>query len=77
MIRALSKKLTSRNALKIRDTNKNIGRGHDLNSKPFEAALTQVTRFYILQGAKRLQTFSVPQEEEMYPLIRFRKPIDK
>jgi hypothetical protein len=28
--------------------------------------LTQVPKFYILQGAKRLQTFSIPQEEEMY-----------
>jgi hypothetical protein len=61
MIQALSKKLANRNSFKLRDANKNILKEHDLTSNLFGITLTQVPKFYILQGAKRLQTFSIPQ----------------
>lgn len=61
MIQALSKKLANRNSLKLRHANKNILKEHDLTSNLFGVTLIQVPKFYILQGAKRLQTFSIPQ----------------
>jgi hypothetical protein len=64
MIAAVSKRLGRQ---RISDTKMYIARGIGLqNSKTSNRSLTQTPKFHILQDAKRLKTFFVPQEEEMY-----------
>lgn len=67
MIAAISKRLGKPSAsLRISEAKISIASVYGLqNKKNINRSLLQTPKFHILQDAKRLKTFFVPQEEQM------------
>lgn len=69
MIGAFSKTFRKPRALNLKYSQKYIANHSGLySSRTFNNSLIHSPKFFILQDAKRLKTFFVPQEEEMYYL---------
>lgn len=66
MIAAISKRLGKPSVLRISEAKISIASVYGLqNKKNINRSLLQTPKFHILQDAKRLKTFFVPQEEQM------------